>query len=222
MLGVSSGYGSARGTYVKSSGQKPVSQLPSEKQAVTPIAKTASVGRERVNPVEVNLPTIPQGVDAQEEAVRGRISPYEEPALQAQLGEAKSELAEADLEQTGQGKVSSEAEIECECCRNRKYVDGSTDGSVSYQTPTHISPEDSAAKVMAHEQEHVVNEQLYAEQAGREVLSQSVQLDSAICPECGTSYVSGGMTTTVTAPKSEHQFTLSDSEIEDMMAYSAS
>lgn len=218
MLGLSSSYASARGTYVKNAGQKQVTQVPMEKQAVTAIAKTAPVARERVNPLEVNLPSIPQGVDAQEEAVRGRISPYEEPALQAQLGEAKSELAEADLTIGEEGKE----EIECECCRNRKYVDGSTDGSVSYQTPTHISPEDSAAKVMAHEHEHVFNEQLYAEQAGREVLSQSVQLDTSICPECGTSYVSGGMTTTVTAPKPEHQYTLSHSEIEDMMAYSAS
>jgi len=36
---------------------------------------------------------------------------------------------------------------------------------------------------------------------GREVVFQSVQIHTAICPECGRVYVSGGKTTTVTAEK---------------------
>mgnify|MGYP000182081211 CR=1 FL=1 len=46
---------------------------------------------------------------------------------------------------------------ECQTCAKRKYVDGSNEFNVSFKAPGHISPEDSAAKVMAHEQQHVAN-----------------------------------------------------------------
>lgn len=42
---------------------------------------------------------------------------------------------------------------ECQTCAKRKYVDGSNEFNVSFKAPGHISPEDSAAKVMAHEQQ---------------------------------------------------------------------
>lgn len=51
---------------------------------------------------------------------------------------------------------------------------------------------------MAHEQEHVRNETAKASQENREVVSQSVTLQSSVCPECGKVYVSGGETRTVT------------------------
>lgn len=87
----------------------------------------------------------------------------------------------------------------CQTCKNRRYVDESNDSSVSYQSPTHISPEASASKVMAHEREHVTNEQARAERDNRRVVSQTVSLSTSICPECGKVYVSGGTTRTVTA-----------------------
>ncbi len=52
---------------------------------------------------------------------------------------------------------------------------------------------------MAHEQEHVRNEQANARQEGRRVVAQSVRLFTATCPECGRTYVSGGETRTTTA-----------------------
>ena len=52
------------------------------------------------------------------------------------------------------GRKSSPAE--CETCSNRKYQDGS-DEMVSFKSAAHISPEASATKVRAHEQEHVSN-----------------------------------------------------------------
>lgn len=73
--------------------------------------------------------------------------------------------------------------LDCQTCAERRYVDGSDDPSVSFKTPTQIDPEQSAAMVMSHELEHVANEQANAEQEGREVVSQSVKLHSAICPE---------------------------------------
>ena len=90
------------------------------------------------------------------------------------------------------------APYECETCNNRKYVDQSDDSSVSFQTPTHISPGQSAAVVLSHEREHVANEQSRADQEGRKVVSQTISLSTAICPECGRAYVSGGTTRTVT------------------------
>lgn len=91
------------------------------------------------------------------------------------------------------GKKTSPAE--CETCKNRKYQDGS-DEMVSYKGATHISPGSSASKVMAHEQEHVSNAYSKAAKADGKVLQASVQLKMAVCPECGTSYVAGGETTT--------------------------
>ena len=91
------------------------------------------------------------------------------------------------------GRKSSPAE--CETCKNRKYQDGS-DEMVSFKSAAHISPAASASRVRAHEQEHVNNAYSKAAQNNGKVLSASVSLKSAICPECGQSYVSGGTTTT--------------------------
>jgi hypothetical protein len=52
---------------------------------------------------------------------------------------------------------------------------------------------------MSHEREHVTNEQARAQRDDRKVVSQTVTLSTAVCPECGRVYVSGGVTRTVTA-----------------------
>lgn len=92
---------------------------------------------------------------------------------------------------------------ECETCASRKYQDESADPGVSFKAPTHIAPEAAAAAVAAHENEHVNRNQAKAEREGREVVFQSVQIHTAICPECGRAYVSGGTTTTVTRPRAD-------------------
>ena len=86
---------------------------------------------------------------------------------------------------------------ECETCENRTYVDGSNEGDVSFKTPGHISPEASAAKVSAHEYEHVRNAYQEDKEEGKELVSVSVSLKTAICPECGKTYVAGGETRTI-------------------------
>lgn len=91
----------------------------------------------------------------------------------------------------------------CKTCQMRAYQDGSNDPGVSMKSPTKISPENAASAVMSHEQEHVTREQAKAKSEDRQVVSQSVVLHNAICPECGKTYVSGGTTTTVTASKQE-------------------
>ncbi len=91
--------------------------------------------------------------------------------------------------------------VECATCASRSYQDGSNDPGVSFKSPQHISPEMSGSVVMGHEMEHVTREQSEAEMNDREVISQSVQLFTAVCPECGKSYVSGGVTKTTTGAK---------------------
>jgi len=84
---------------------------------------------------------------------------------------------------------------ECQTCKNRKYMDGSNE-MVSYKSPTHISPGQSASAVRAHEQEHVTNAYSKAATNNGKVVRASVSLRTSVCPECGRSYVSGGTTST--------------------------
>jgi len=98
---------------------------------------------------------------------------------------------------------------ECKTCKARKYSDRSSDPTVSFQTPTSLSPEAASVAVRAHEQQHVVHEQARARESGLRVVSQNVTIHSAICPECGRSYVSGGTTTTTTRSAGGSSYTSS-------------
>ena len=100
---------------------------------------------------------------------------------------------ERNIEEEAPGKKNS---AECQTCKNRKYKDGS-DEMVSFKTPGRISAEESYSKVMAHEQEHVSNAIAEGSKPGKQLLSATVTLRMAVCPECGRSYVSGGTTNTV-------------------------
>ena len=85
-------------------------------------------------------------------------------------------------------------QVECETCANREYKDGSDEVNVSFKSAAHIDPSAAATKVMAHEQEHVSNANRKAASKDGEVLNATVTLKMAVCPECGRSYVSGGVT----------------------------
>jgi hypothetical protein len=117
--------------------------------------------------------------------------------------EGRAAYAKAETTKNVKGMEKLAALTECKTCKSRKYQDASNDPSVSFQTPTNISPGQSAALVLAHEYEHVSNEKAKAEEDGRRVVSQSVKLESSICPECGRIYISGGVTRTVTVKDSE-------------------
>lgn len=84
---------------------------------------------------------------------------------------------------------------ECQTCKERKYMDGSNE-NVSYKAAAHISPSASGAAVRAHEGEHVANAYDRAAEGNGKVISASVSIHTAVCPECGRTYVSGGTTTT--------------------------
>ncbi len=111
---------------------------------------------------------------------------------EAAPGTAVRNPGESTIKQAGK-KVSP---AECETCANRKYQDGSDESDVSFQSPTHIDPSAAGAAVMSHEQEHVANAYEKASEKGGEVKQASVQIHTAVCPECGRVYVSGGTTTT--------------------------
>ncbi|MDE6942906.1 MAG: hypothetical protein K2P66_00585 [Lachnospiraceae bacterium] len=91
------------------------------------------------------------------------------------------------------GKESSPAE--CQTCKERKYQDGS-DENVSFKAASHIDPSAAASKVRSHEQEHVSNAYKDAAQNNGKVVSCNVSIKTAVCPECGRTYVSGGTTAT--------------------------
>ncbi len=81
-------------------------------------------------------------------------------------------------------------------------MDRSNDPSVSFQTPTHLSPGEAALAVLAHENEHVAHNSRKAEEKGM-VAHSTVTIQYGICPECGRIYVAGGTTRTSYTPKQE-------------------
>jgi len=87
---------------------------------------------------------------------------------------------------------------ECEACKNRRYQDRSSDGTVSFQTPTKIRPEEAGNMIRAHEQEHIRNDRIDAELNKREVIAQSIRIIYSQCEECGVTYAAGGEATTIT------------------------
>ncbi len=145
-----------------------------------------------------------EGADPVEMAVRMRIKYMgDDPAGQ------KSALGADQLKDPALENAKSPQEVmeegECQTCKERKYQDGSDDPGVSFKTPTSVAPEQAAGAVRGHENEHVVREQAKARREDRKVVSQSVTYHTGICPECGTAYVSGGTTRTVTKADTDGQ-----------------
>lgn len=152
-----------------------------------------------------SAPSSVSGTFAEEES-RGDI-----PAVQA-LGQEGLQKSDKDGNgKSGNGRKNFDS-YECETCKNRKYQDGSNDPGVSFKTPTKLSPEKAATAVRSHENEHVVRERAAAKREDRKVVSQSVTYHSAICPECGQVYVSGGTTRTVTKGQVDETYSQAEEE----------
>ena len=135
-------------------------------------------------------------------AISGGYGSYAAYALSgsAAAGESKPILNPNESTQKAPGKLSSPAE--CETCKNRKYQDGS-DEMVSFKTAQHISPQAAASRVRGHEAEHVSNAYKDAAMNNGKVLQASVSIRTAVCPECGRTYVAGGETCTKIAYSNE-------------------
>lgn len=116
---------------------------------------------------------------------------------------SREDAANPDAHKKAGRKSSPE---ECQTCKERKYQDGS-DENVSFKAAAHISPESAGARVRAHEGEHVSNAYKEAAENGGKVINASVMIHTAICPECGRTYVSGGTTsTTIRYSKEENPY----------------
>ena len=111
-----------------------------------------------------------------------------------ETGESKAVVNPGESTKVAPGKKSSPAE--CKACKERKYQDGSNEADVSFKAASHVSPEAAGAAVRAHEGQHVSNAYSKAAKDGGKVLQASVAIHTAVCPECGRTYVSGGETTT--------------------------
>lgn len=136
-----------------------------------------------------NAAEIPDAMQNAAAFGRGRISP--------------ADAADPDAQKKAGRKSSPE---ECQTCKERKYQDGS-DENVSFKAAAHISPEAAGAAVRAHEGEHVSNAYKEASEKGGKVINASVMIHTAICPECGRTYVSGGTTnTTIRYSKEENPY----------------
>lgn len=105
---------------------------------------------------------------------------------------------------------------ECQTCKNRKYQDGS-DEMVSFKAATHINPSSAGALVRSHEQEHVSNAYQDASLKNGKVLSATVSIHTAVCPECGRAYVSGGTTRTrISYPNESNPYARRNKQIDGM------
>ena len=125
-------------------------------------------------------------------SIAERIPGYSESQVRRIAGPTVTPMEESALKTGNPGRVNK---AECQTCKQRKYQDGS-DENVSFKTAQHMSPSEAGTRVRAHEQEHVSNAFSKASESGGKVLQASVSIHTAICPECGRTYISGGTTTT--------------------------
>lgn len=109
--------------------------------------------------------------------------------LEDKQGDEQSEADKAD-------KKRRFDSFECQTCKNRRYQDDSDDSGVSFQSATRVAPSAADMAVRSHENEHVVRNRDKAEKNGMKIVSQTVTIKRAICPECGRVYTAGGVTRT--------------------------
>ena len=133
-----------------------------------------------------------KGADEAEDPQRNPLDPTQDENVLTGTDDDKK-LSPEEEKAKASGHKSTPAE--CETCKRRKYQDGS-DEMVSFKAAGHIDPGNAASVVMSHEQEHVSNAYQKAKDGNGEVVRASVRLKTAVCPECGRTYISGGETTT--------------------------
>lgn len=152
-------------------------------------------------------------LDAHQTAEKSKIS--------IEISKYKSELSKLEKSAEDKENEKNAADIkrrfdsfECQTCKNRRYQDQSDDSGVSFQSAAHIDPSAAYSAVRAHENEHVARNKTQAEQHGQKIAYQTVTIHRAICPECGRSYVSGGVTHTVTKADNSSKYTVGDIKLD--------
>ncbi|MCI8400183.1 MAG: hypothetical protein HFF90_12440 [Oscillibacter sp.] len=186
----------------KAGGVWTAQRTPSPETPVQPVTPVKALNGGEQSTAKLGLP-VQLGADPAEMAVRMRIQYVDPEDLKPQQVMNQEEEVPPEEQLGAEGAQAALEEGECQTCKERKYQDESDDMGVSYQTPTNIAPDQAASAVRGHEMEHVYREQAKAEREDRKVISQSVTIHTAICPECGKAYVSGGTTRTTTAAKQD-------------------
>lgn len=105
-------------------------------------------------------------------------------------------VGEAELSPAAEKAKKRSGAIKCETCAERKYQDESDEANVSFKNASHVDPAAAGSAVRAHEGMHVSNAYKKAAEGNGKVLQASVSIHTAVCPECGRTYVSGGTTHT--------------------------
>lgn len=180
--------------------------VPAAETAASPPSQGTGVGNKPGYP-SVPAPTDGQAKEIPDLFIRKGADPAEY-AVKMRMQYIDTGSPEASRAVRGRGGVRKTAnDGKCQTCEQRKYKDGSNDMGVSFKTPTRVSPESAAAAVRGHEQQHVSREQAKAARENRRVVSQSVTLQTSVCPECGRVYISGGTTRTTTVSKPQPEET---------------
>ena len=145
---------------------------------------------------------------------------YKTPLEKEEESKKKEMMGITDPIAQAQEKFRKKCDPNCECetCKRRKYVDGS-DEMVSFKSPQHVSPQAAGARVRAHEQEHVSNAYKKAAVSDAKVVQCNVAIHTAVCPECGRTYVSGGTTTTQIKYYNEDNPYQQDLKLQDQTKY---
>lgn len=135
--------------------------------------------------------------------------------LDMQIKRYEARLNDLENKKNGDSSETDKADkkrrfdsFECQTCKNRRYQDDSDDSGVSFQSATRVAPGAADMAVRSHENEHVARNRDKAERNGMKIVSQSVTIKRAICPECGKVYTAGGVTRTKMMTDTSDRYTV--------------
>ena len=160
-----------------------------------PEARKAGLEK-RISAAELELKNLDKSEIEEKSRIDREIKKYKAQLDDIELRNKNEEKPQQTDEEKEADRKRRFDSFECETCKNRRYQDDSCDSGVSFQTPTKINPKVADMAVRAHENEHVVRNRDKAEREGMKIVSQSVTIQRAICPECGKTYTAGGLTRT--------------------------
>ena len=161
-----------------------------------PEARRAGLEK-RISAAELKLKELDKNELTEKSRIDREIKKYKAQLDKIELKKSENEKSPEKTDEKKQADFKRRFDsFECQTCKNRRYQDDSCDSGVSFQTPTKIDPKAADMAVRSHENEHVVRNRDKAEREGMKIVSQSVTIQRAICPECGKLYTAGGLTRT--------------------------
>lgn len=151
----------------------------------------------------------------EELSAKGQTQSAQAKSLDMQIKRYEARLNDLENKKNGEQSETDKADkkrrfdsFECQTCKNRRYQDDSDDSGVSFQSATRVAPGAADMAVRSHENEHVARNRDKAERNGMKIVSQSVTIKRAICPECGRVYTAGGVTRTKMMTDTSDRYTV--------------